>query len=168
MGWRVRPTYDFTTLSTSIKGSERWAIDGTSSDYCWHKLRTGHPADHVSCTSDDNFKELERQEWKVKFSWGTIYGSVYCSAKRGNNNDYKWDNDSSNWRATYEELSSASGNKNYCWCQVTGYKPVNSDPIYGPKSVSSGPVWIYSNAASNCAYNCASACSDRAIYYHGF
>ena len=159
-GWRVRQTYDFTQLRTDLNGTERWAIRlHGSNDVCRHAFGDG-TAGNVPCTAYPEFyKELQRSEWKVKFDWGDIYGSSYCSAKSGNTNGSRWDKDSSNWKATYDELESASGDKIYCWCQVTGYKPNGGDMVYGP---SSSTVWLYINERNNeavCAQQCAQDCS---------
>ncbi|MBQ3784988.1 MAG: InlB B-repeat-containing protein, partial [Alphaproteobacteria bacterium] len=171
-GWKVRPTYNFATLSTTSNGTERWAIGlSGSSDYCWHASGTAS-ATQVSCTAyPEYYKEIQRYEWKVTFSWGDVYGSSYCSGKSGNHNNYTWNNDSSNWKASYSELESASGTKQYCWCQATGYKPSGESTLYGPESVSAGSAWVFSNdygSAANCARNCATGCASYVLRYSGF
>ena len=158
-GWRVRPTYDFKTINTTASGYESWAIGVMeTSDYCTYAIGTGSSTE-VSCTAYPEFyKELQRYEWKVRLYGGDIYGSSYCSAKSGNANDSRWDNDSSNWMATYSELESAPGDKTYCWCQATGYKPDNSNTIHGPDSSTDwGFVAIYSSV-DRCAKSCSGWC----------
>ena len=167
-GWKVRSTYDFSTLVAKAKGTEKWAIGlyGTS-DYCWHGTDL-EASIWVSCDAyPEYYKELKRDEWKVHFAWGDIYGSSYCSAKSGNNNNYTWNNNSSNWLATYSELENASGTKQYCWCQATGYKPSGESTLYGPTSVSVGSPWVFINdrgSAVVCARGCAERCADYVLH----
>ena len=171
-GWKVRPTYNFATLNTASNGTERRAIGlSGSSDYCWHASGTDSAA-QASCNAyPEYYKEIQRYEWKVHFAWGDIYGSSYCSAKSGNNNNYTWNNDSSNWLASYSELESTSGTKQYCWCQATGYKPSGENTLYGPESVSAGSAWVFyrdASSASDCARHCAAYCAYRVLYDSGF
>ena len=163
-GWRVRPTMDFSTLLTNERGRTSWAKGGYN---CWYNP-TGGGSMTIKCNAYEDFKELEKHEFKVKFDWGDIYGTGYCSAKSGNNNSYAFNNDSSNWKATYSELESASGDKVYCWCQVTGYKPSGSTILYGQAS---DLVWIYQEDYSSNVqfsnkpvYNCANRCATDCAY----
>ena len=166
-GWRVRPTYDFTTLPTSVNGTERWARDGfDNNEVCWHlSMSASAEVDDYESCADSMYNEIEQHEWKVRFSWGDIYGSAHCSAKIGNSNNFTWDNASSNWRASYNELESASGEKKFCWCQATGYKPSNSNTLYGANMSSSwffggGIYQTFSACSLRCAYNCATSVSS--------
>ncbi len=158
-GWRSRPTYDFSTLpKNSEDGTLHWSRSHNT-EIC-HSDITGLGSD-VSCSSNDAFAELEQDEWRVNFSWGDVYGSSYCSAKSGDSNNNYWNGDSSNWTASYDELQSASGVKQYCWCQLTGYKPTNNATLYRPVSVVMSSAYTFcrdrgSAAACNryCAANC--------------
>ena len=140
-GWTVRPEYDFSSLDASKTGIERWAI---SSNRCLYKSG-GDNAYEVSCNSDDEFKELRQYEWKVKFSYGMVYGMSGCSTTGG----------------TYAQSGNPTiGNGTHCWCKITGYKPNGGNTIYAPTMSAS---WIlregsyYSDAS--CATNCAGGCS---------
>ena len=159
-GWRVRPTYDFSTLTTSQDGQTYYAVDNLNGEKLCINYNSGNSGTGDTAICDGEFRELNIYEWKVNFSWGTIYGSVYCSAKSGNTNAYAWNNASSNWRATYNELQSANGVKQYCWCQATGYKPSGSNTLYGPKVNSL--TWIFrrdDTSEDSCNQNCASQCA---------
>ncbi len=166
---------DFSTLTSLSTGEKRWAKGlFQNADYCWYKEGTGY-ATQVSCDSDIEFEELELHEWKVQFSTGTMYGTGYCSAKSGNHSSYTWPtNDSSNWLATYDTLESTSGEKKYCWCQATGWKPSTNNPdgtIYAQSSVSASSAWVLGTgygSAAYCAQSCADRCSSNALYYSAF
>ena len=171
-GWKVRPNFDFSTLTSLTTGQKRWAKGlYQNADYCWYKEGTGN-ANIVSCASDIEFKELERHEWKVKFNTGTMYGTGHCSAKSGSRSDDQWNTSAS--FATYDQLESASGEKKYCWCQATGWKPSTNNPdgtIYGQMSVSASSAWVFYNgysSAAGCARSCADYCSYYALYYPSF
>ena len=164
-GWRVRPTYNFATLTASGEGSERWARGYHNGQaYCYYN--TDLVSKTIACTKYESLKELSNNEWKVHFSWGDVYGAAYCSAKKGKTTNYTYPASGiSEWRATYDELSSASGEKRNCWCQATGYKPNGSNVLYGPTSTSMG-IWGYHydfNVYSDCNKQCAAYCSYNVI-----
>ena len=166
-GWRVRPQIDFTTISSYFSGS-------TGTSYSIGLQRTGYSANTCMYTngmgsrvykdcSASGYKDLQIYEWKVIKGTKTIYGTGKCSAKSGNTNNDAWDNDTINWRASYSELESASGDKKYCWCQLTGYdsgngvisRPLNSMP------------WVYSRIPDTCEQSCSMWCSAEFITYSG-
>ena len=168
-GWQVRPTYDFSTLSINTEGTECWAIGLSSTDgisnVCWNSDTVAYNI--VDCDSHKDFAELEQYEWKVAFEWGDIYGSSYCSAHGGDNHDGGWggwnNENNSDWLSTYDVLESASGEQKYCWCQVTGYKPSNSNTTYGPIN----PIWVYRNSSTtgpNCRRLCPAYCAVYTLY----
>ena len=169
-GWKVRPTMDFSTLTSLPNGQKRWAKGYYSNtNYCWYKEGTGNST-QVSCASDSEFRELEKHEWKIQFSSGTMYGTGYCSAKSGNTSSLTYPtNTSSNWLATYDTLENTSGTKQYCWCQATGWKPSTNNPentIYGQSSDSASSAWVFiysRGTAAHCAQYCAHDCSNSAL-----
>jgi hypothetical protein len=98
-------------------------------------------------------------EWAVDYgNAGVIKGMAKCSAKSGNHNNYTWTNASSEWTASESELTSASGETKYCWCQITGYD-ANKDKEYCPVA---SPSWVFRvdyGSASYCANTCANDCA---------
>ena len=91
-----------------------------------------------------------------------------CSDKVGNNNNYAFDNDSSNWLATDQELKVVTtGEKRYCWCKVTGYKTVNQSSIYGPLQNLDFVFARYDNYVGHCIGICALTCAHRTRAYTG-
>jgi len=169
-GWHVRPNYDFSTLPTNIKGTERCGIGmsvSTMKKVCLHGFNT---VSTVDC-NNPIFNDLELYEWKTNFNWGTIYGSSYCSAKSGNNSSNSWNNSPSNWKATYDELKNTNGEKQYCWCQATGYKPINNNTIYSQSSVYAHSFWVFSldfSSAPGCSSSCTGYCASATHSYAGF
>ena len=181
-GWTVRPEMDFSTLnfndsivdyyyhttSHSVNApSVNNSFNSGDGDNCMFTHGMGDRL-YESCYDEANYGDLQLYEWKINFyDNSTIYGTGKCSAQSGNNNNDTWNNASSNWRATYSELESASGDKQYCWCQLTGYKPNNSDTMYGPnKSL----PWIFAftrPSSSSCLSGCAMWCSAKFISYSG-
>ena len=99
----------------------------------------------------ENSSDLNPGEFAATFDYGTIKGKATCSAKNGNSNNYEWNNDSSNWTATTSELSSVSGQKKYCWCQIINYN--NVCVFSEPKLVFMADVG--EQCLSSCAYTCS-------------
>jgi hypothetical protein len=164
-GWKVRPERSFDELKTAsyTTGQKRWAkgeLLSDHSDYCY-TAANADTATHVSCKSDSNFFELQQYEWKVESNKGTIYGMAYCSGKTGDNHNYVWGGDSSDWKATKEELISASGAKQQCWCLATGWVPTGEQTMYSPLASLSWVFFYAYGSASNCSYDCARGCSAR-------
>ena len=171
-GWTVRPERSFDELKTAsyTTGQKRWSKGedlSDHSDYCYTAVNTDN-ATHVSCNSDSNFFELQQYEWKVESTKGTIYGMAYCSGKTGNNHNWAWGGDSSDWKATRSELTSASGDKQQCWCLATGWVPVNEQTMYA-SSVPLSWVFLYDyGSASGCSHGCADYCSYDVRRSSGF
>ena len=180
-GWTVRPEMDFSTLnfndlhfvypnatSHSINApSVNNNFNSGDGDNCMFTHGVGDRL-YESCYDEANYGDLQLYEWKINFyDNSTMYGTGKCSAKSGDNNNDTWNNASSNWRATYSELESASGEQLYCWCQLTGYKPNNNNAMYGPnKSL----PWIFAYTRpsnSGCLSGCAMWCSAKFISYSG-
>ena len=148
-GWRVRPQMDFSTvIPANAKEISRSSIGETTShkDTCYY---VGVKSD----CNDEVFKDLKTQEWKIKFKNGTFYGMSKCSAKNGS------DGVATNWTNT--ELDSEPGEKVYCWCRITGYKPNNTDTIYAPAFLLSWVKYAYTETClKSCANNCSASCSN--------
>ena len=171
-GWTVRPERSFSELKTAsyTTGQKRWAkgeVYSTHADYCY-VAANADSATNVPCNSDSNFFELQQYEWKVESTKGTIYGMAYCSGKTGDNHSWAWGGDSSDWKATKEELISATGSKQQCWCLATGWIPTGEQTMYSPLASLS---WVFAHdygSASSCSTNCAHACSYDVRRNSGF
>ena len=146
-GWQVRPEIDFAaTIPVGPEGIERWSKGET---YSTHNISCHHNGHGADC-NDSAFIELQVQEWKTSFNHGMLYGMSKCSAK-----NYT-DGVASNFTDDY--LDSVAGDKQYCWCRATGYKPNNSNIIYAPTSVLS---WVSNGnrTVEGCASGCSNACA---------
>ena len=149
-GWTIRPEIDFaTTIPTDSEGIERWAKGFLNNDVCLYNDYT------YDCAYNDYFTELQKYEWKVRFSHGTLYGMARCSADT----------------ATYANPGNpTTGSGQYCWCKATGYKVANTDIIKGSLKVLSwislkdltNPVTYES--ANTCSRQCARLCAHYATY----
>ena len=147
-GWRVRSEMDFGTIPTNTNGDERWGKGRRSNgkDYCYYKLGAG-TAENVSCGISE-FADLTQFEWKVRFGTSYVYGMSKCSETSGTANQPGTPSDT---------------NGQYCWCKATGYKPSDSNTIYGPMSYLS---WIFGTtygSATDCANACATVCSSHVL-----
>ena len=104
-------------------------------------------------------------EWGVSWSNGDkVTGVALCSAHSGNNHNWAWGGDSSDWTAAESTLTSATGK--YCWCKPTHYTANNAQQC----SLSS-PAWVFSGdggSADSCANNCAYNCANRVQGYPSF
>ena len=105
--------------------------------------------------------------WAASFSdFGDIRGSAYCSAKSGDThigNTYYgsggvYGGDSSDWTATMAELSSATGEIKYCWCQIDGLRPTGEGWI-GVES----PSWVLYGQNNTCDSSCANSCASKLL-----
>ena len=157
-GWRVRQC-SLSGLNTTI--SARW--DATHSRW---KPINGSSGDTMEDEhGTENSSDLNNGEWAVTFSYGTVWGMAKCSSLSGNNNSYRWTNNSSNWSATESELTTA-GNGQYCWCGATGYTPDG-----GTQCNIATPSWVFIvdyGSESNCTSVCASGCADLVTHHADF
>jgi hypothetical protein len=173
-GWTVRPQIDFAALVSTLTltdTQERWsvgAVYGTGARYCHHAVHTNTSV-HEACSLRAEYTDLEANEWKSETTQGMIYGSAHCSAKSGNAHNSTWSTEyKSDWSATIAELDAVSGDKKYCWCQVTGFKPTNASTIQGPDVPLS---WLFTRdggSASSCSSDCVSSCSNYVRSRSGF
>ncbi len=139
-GWHVRPTMDFANLNKSITGSMGYGLGGNG-----HCLYGRSMSDYVSNDCTQEFNDLRKGEWKAEFSYGIIYGMAKCSTTAGTQGNLGDPND------TYG---------GYCWCKVTGYKPINQDTKYG--ALKNMP-WIYNTYPDTTI--CNSVCAARCAFY---
>ena len=171
-GWTVRPQMDFNALRQTLtltSTQERWSVgESGGARYCWHAVHTNDSV-HEACSYRSEYTDLEANEWKTETTQGMIYGSAHCSAKSGDRHDWTWATQyRDDWAATIAELDAATGDKKYCWCQVTGFTPANSSTMYGPDVPLS---WVFDNdygSPSSCSFDCASLCSGRVRDLSGF
>ena len=174
-GWHVMPTQDASALTSLSNGSERWAI-GTASatnntKYCLHDTTTGSSS--IWSCSNSAYSDLERHEWKVAYTSGTVkgtlYGAGYCSGKSGTISSGQWNTASS--FSTYADLESNTSEKKHCWCQATGWMADGSDTLKALSSLSSVSSWVFRNgssSAADCAYDCAAYCAGYALNFSAF
>ena len=191
-GWKVRPMMDFSSLAigdnalTSGSDGQRWAkgyVLSSVTDYCWYDVGTTTWTP-VNCKTTPGFASLNQQEWKVKYNSGNttgiLYGTAYCSAKNGDYHGWAWPAaNHEDWLATTAQLEDATGTKQYCWCQATGWQPENTDTIYanlndiqfGQMSIGLNSTWVFrgdDSSASSCAASCATVCSSGALNSSAF
>ena len=166
-GWRVKFGSDILApFSKSINGSTVYGRGWYNNDYiCATNGRVG-----ADICSREGFSGLAVNEWKTIFSYGTIKGNAVCSAKGGSNSGYSWSGPRSEWTATTTELTNASGEAHYCWCQITGFAETDSSTYQSIES----PLWVYSSdvdddvaiymgrdyLCSICVRGCSSRLSD--------
>ena len=162
-GWTVRPLMDFSNLNSNLGSVVGNAYGkGRSSggaDYCYYFDTQWHEG--TALCKQPEFTELQQQEWKQSFTNGTVYGFAHCSAKSGDSHSSTWPAaNRSDYTASLTELDAASGEKKYCWCQVTGYKTGTPAVIKGPLL---SLAWVFAydyGSASSCATLCASDCAS--------
>ena len=147
-GWRVRPQMDFGTIPTDVDGRYRYN-KGTSLNL--ENLICYYQGKRADC-NNSGFADLQPYEWKTGFNHGVVYGMAKCSAISG---PYQ-----SASTLTDADLDSGNGDKQYCWCRVTGYKPSNSNIIYAPTSVL---PWVYGEkrTVESCIGSCGNICAVK-------
>ena len=135
-GWHVKSV-------TQSCGLSKWT-SGTVQNY-GYKSVNGQGANM-------NDTGLSNGEWFVETSTGTLKGLARCSNKAGNHNDFAFDNDSSNWLASEDQLTQA-GHGLYCWCAVDTLNNVSC-----PKTSTSS--WVFSLEADHMEHDdCLHSCS---------
>ncbi len=163
-GWRVRDlTCGLSHVDTSINGT--WVAGKGSTGYCYYWNNDTEEEVDGDC-SDSHFAGLNNSEWETNFSYGTVKGTSYCSGLSGNNHNRAWGGNSADWSATESQLTSASGEKKYCWCAATSYTPDG-----GTQCNVASPSWVFNidgGSASDCARDCANACAGYVLYYADF
>ena len=151
-GWKI-PKYDFSTIPTDVNGTERWAKDFINgAEKCYYAGTTGD-AQVVTCTDDENYRELQQYQWKVKYSHGALYGIYGCSITDGEHG---------------QTGTPAIDTGQYCWCKATGYKLANSNIINNSLY---SLYWVLgrdSTTINECERSCAAYCVNAADYILNF
>ena len=136
-GWKVRPEYNFASLDETITGNgfSKNANGECKSDRSVWQITT--------CDAD--FADLNDNEWKVQYSYGTVYGMSWCSTTT---------NPGDGVATTINQ----SGYGINCWCRATGYKPNGSSVKYSPTKPTK---WIMQRAytVDECKEDCALHCA---------
>jgi len=119
---------------------------------------------YPSGSNSQNNSSLSAGEWSATWNGtGTIKGIASCSSIPGNNNEYTWSNDSSNWTmpaGTTLLTNSADANdasRYFCWCKPTEWTPS------GGTATELSAAWVFRNdydSADDCAYYCAFYCAN--------
>ena len=162
-GWRIRQTCELADVNFRDYGDtdSYWAAYVSNNGE-----RIGYYATGVNTNENTGPTGLtEPGTWAAHRGNTAVYGVSYCSAKSVNTDyDYSY-NDPSNWIASYDQLTSASGQKYYCWCKATKYAIAGGAPCsvttsnwvgWGAVGVAPGQGLTYEQACANyCAGNCA-------------
>ena len=126
------------------------------------------PEDEYTAAQLAEFNDLSNGEWKI--SWtsgatqGTMHGVASCNSTAGDNGNWNWNNDSSNWLRSGDTFNSESTGR-YCWCKPTSWTPSGG----ATQSLAAG--WVFYDAgedADDCAYYCAGYCAYGVGGYAGF
>ena len=143
-GW-TSGIYDMSTLNTATNGIAYYAhCYGNSCRYL--DTRTGMTSNAAIGCTNDNLLDLVLWQWKVVFSYGTVYGTSMCS----------------NTSAPDGSIGNpATTNGNYCWCRLTGFIPSDNDILYEP-TVS---AWVYSGFKGQKYTSCAEPCAQNCGNY---
>ena len=146
-GWKI-PKMDFGTIPTNENGTERWGKgEYNGRDTCWYNTNATPIWSSVVCANVSAFYELQRQEWKVIFNHGTLYGIATCSITT-----------STSWLGQGNPSTEIG---RYCWCKATKYRASNTNVI---KSSLNTLSWIYHDSF-NTDEDCISGCANLCSYY---
>ena len=92
---------------------------------------------------------VERNKWRVTFSYGDVYGESLCSPT-----------------APYEptvDIDTETGSGIYCYARITAFIPINSKIIYEPLT----SVWIwwlpYNSSSYSSTDMCRKYCSSGSV-----
>jgi hypothetical protein len=153
-GWKVRravaaPTQcNLSNLDTSLTGIDYGSKQIVRNTNFYGEINV------------DKYGLTQPGQWATEFEYGIIYGTGKCSVKQGNNNTYKWNNDSNNWATTENELTAAGSGK-YCWCKVEKYNTGNAECN---NSSSNFVYLIVNNSPEDCFYFCPKWCAEYLGY----
>ena len=119
----------------------------------------------TSC-SDPGITDLTWSEWKVEFSYGTIYGVAKCSSTEGDNVQESWPPDKVDfWLLSGEPEIDEKGENEYCWCRLTGFLESKANEM----CVVTSADWVYmGNLSGKCETVCAYNCMGRAVSVESF
>ena len=169
------PSTNPTKTGYTFRGWQVRVAQCLPSDFNYNNITESSPYGYTRLNGEYGDKETDygltvgSGEWAVDYGdAGVIKGMAKCSAKSGNHNGGTWNNNaSSEWSASESELTSASGETKYCWCQITGYD-ADKDKNYCPVA---SPSWVFNGgrgSASGCAASCASFCAGYVRDRSGF
>ena len=138
LGWNV-------LLDYTIDGEERYSrcIRQDNSYICYSDTE-------IACNSNANVSNLNTNEWKVIFNYGTLYGNGLCSSSSGT---YAT---SGNPRQT---------NGEHCWCTVIKLENTDGEETY------LNQIKTYNNnfeTFTNCQSVCAARCSRDTLKTSNF
>ena len=113
---------------------------------------------------------LKPGEWAVRFGYGVIKGDSICSAKSGDKQKFAYEETkTSEWSATGEELKTASGVKQYCWCKPYGlYDSITDTDLKLPLGSQDNWVFVFNSDDYVCGDTCAGYCATAALFYPEF
>ena len=162
-GWQLRVNYcDFSGVVNTDGTNPQGHGWRNNADVCF---------DYGVVVNCNTMSDIALNQWKTEFNHGIVRGVAICTDKAGDNHDFGWDGNNSDWIATDAEIAQASDSGQYCWCKMTKYAPTS-----GNACTVASPVWGFyddygstSKCANNCAYDCAvnvGVTSDfrRAVY----
>lgn len=164
---RVRSDFDFRAALFGYSGGGSGSgqaclipsTDVSTGGNAWAAKSLNGVRDETSGASMATYGITQPGEWGISWANGDkAKGVALCSARAGNNHNWQWGGDSSDWTASESTLTGTTGEKKYCWCKVTHYTANNAEQC----SLSS-PSWVFeADSATNtsceayCARNCAS------------
>ena len=154
-GWRLVQSQQQQSCLISNYPSDDYGIDyGYINDSTGQYGSDSYNYEQYTLTEDNT--------WAVEFNNGIIKGRALCGGLSGDNHDWEWGGNSSDWTATESAILSAPGEKKYCWCAGTSF---------GDQCSVSSPSWVFSyvyDLAFNCAYYCAAYCANHVNYGSAF
>ena len=175
-GWRIRQTCDLADVNFRDYGDyvtypSWYAFVSNNGERRAYRFVDNGNNDTFMNDSTGPTGLTEPGTWAAHRGNTAVYGISYCSARSGNGYsegfDYVYGNPSS-WFATYDQLTGASGSKNYCWCKATKYAIAGGAPCSVETSNWVGlHEYSISMAHMNnmtveqmCANYCADSCAD--------
>ncbi len=112
--------------------------------------------------SASDYNLTQEGTWGVSFDYGDIIGIVSCNDISGNNDNWTWENDSSNWLRPGNEFNQ-SFDGHSAWCKITGYIPTGG--VFQDLSATSPWVFAASGAAdADAAWECAYKLQTRIAF----
>ena len=121
--------------------------------------------------ANEKMAALEPGQWIAVFSayddyndYTELFGETICSARNGNNHNGQYGGNVSDWTSDETTLTNASGERRYCWCRVTGYKPNG-----GQMCNANSSVWVFVSDegimdGDNLYNMCSNECSEKCGY----
>jgi len=160
-GWHVKSGIDFTNSANAPSNP-------TASAYAYVSFggQTAYAPGQASPAqyTAEYYGISANGTWGATFTdFGDIRGNAYCSAQPNTAN-------SGYGASSMGELSSATGEAKYCWCQIDGLRPTGSDSWENVSSL----LWVFysdggiSASAAYCNVNCTRYCAYNVGYVSAF